>query len=307
MKSVMRKEGVLTVDSFFGAFKLEYIINSLRGAFTRGLPKSDQLSECPKVANMFRHLLAHGMVTGNSKYAAAIQFCHGKGWIYAEEADQPSGPQLYTFPSPLHHTALSWRLEPKNQLPSFVSPYALSLEVLKRFKHSQLNFPIRRVSRYNSNDPLPEAQYQDEFYRCLFAVTCGNVRISPEFASARGARVAGRIDFFIPIVKWGIEITREGDRLQQHASRFATSSNTIGAYGQWLKDGDIQDYIFLDCRTTIPKTSHPGMISHYLEIPIPIFLSGIHCLYHAVFQDEYRMISMYNNQCQLIKGPITLQ
>jgi hypothetical protein len=111
-----------------------------------------------------------------------------------------------------------------------------------------MELPIRRVNG-GSTDLPPEAQYQDEYYRSLLAVTCGNVRISPEFASARGAKVAGRIDFFIPGVKWGFEITREGDLLKNHASRFKAD----GAYSKWLKDGDMTDYVLLDCRRTTPS------------------------------------------------------
>jgi hypothetical protein len=44
------------------------------------------------------------------------------------------------------------------------------------------------------------------------------VLIPPEYASAKGARKAGRIDF-IPIVKWGIEITRDENWLLEHADR----------------------------------------------------------------------------------------
>jgi len=87
-----------------------------------------------------------------------------------------------------------------------------------------MHIPIRRVGVIS---PLPEAQYQDELYRSLFSVTSGNVRISPEFASAKWADVVGRIDFFIPVAKWGIEITRDGNRLSEHDSRF----EDFGAYG----------------------------------------------------------------------------
>jgi hypothetical protein len=121
-----------------------------------------------------------------------------------------------------------------------------------------MELPIRRVNG-GSTDLPPEAQYQDEYYRSLLAVTCGNVRISPEFASARGAKVAGRIDFFIPGVKWGFEITREGDLLKNHASRFKAD----GAYSKWLKDGDMTDYVLLDCRRTTPK---PPIRLRYLNI-----------------------------------------
>ncbi|KAI9450972.1 hypothetical protein F5148DRAFT_965391, partial [Russula earlei] len=76
---------------------------------------------------------------------------------------------------------------------------------------------------------LPEAQYQDESYCCMFVVTSGNVHIFPEFASGQGARVMGCIDF-IPFVKWGIENTQGERLLEEHASHFRAT----GAYGQWL-------------------------------------------------------------------------
>lgn len=49
----------------------------------------------------------------------------------------------------------------------------------------------------------PEAHYQQEFYRCLMDITHGNVSVSLEFASGKEAKAAGRIDFFVPKVKWG--------------------------------------------------------------------------------------------------------
>ncbi len=149
---------------------------------------------------MFRRLLEFGRVTESSDdhWQAAIQYCHRNGWIYAEDALEP-GPQSYMFSSPLHHAALSWRL-PRDNLPQFGTAYALSLQVLANFKPSQMELPIRRVNSGSADLP-PEAQYQDEYYRSLLAITCGNVCISPEFASARGAKVAGHIDFFIPGVK----------------------------------------------------------------------------------------------------------
>ena len=96
-------------------------------------------------------------------------------------------------------------------MPHFDSLFELSLETIAKFKPSQL---CRHVAS-ESTDP-PEVQYEDEFYDSLLFVTFGNICISPEYASAKGVRKAGRIDFFIPIVKWGIKITQEGDRLLQH-------------------------------------------------------------------------------------------
>jgi hypothetical protein len=112
-------------------------------------------------------------------------------------------------------------------------------------------------------DPLPKAQYCDEFYRSVFSLTSGNVCLSPDFASAKGAHIAGCIDFFIPIVKWGIEFTRDGSRLAEHSSRFANSE----AYGAWQASGDMADYILLDCCTSIPRKKYPSMILPFWPTP----------------------------------------
>ena len=106
----------------------------------------------------------------------------------------------YMFPSPLHAVYVSWKLEPTNEMPQLTTLFDLVIDVISNFKPSQLHLPIRRVGS-RSMDNLPEAQYQDEFYRSVFSVTSGNVCISPEFASATGAHVAGPIDVFIPKVK----------------------------------------------------------------------------------------------------------
>ena len=63
-----------------------------------------------------------------------------------------------------------------------------------------------------------------------YCLTSGNVRISPKYASAKGVHQAGRIDFFIPIMKWGIEITQDGNRLLDHAARFTDCMAGVGRY-----------------------------------------------------------------------------
>jgi len=106
------------------------------------------------------------------------------------------------------------KLEPRNDMPNFPSLFEFSLEIISKFRPSQLQLPLCRVG--SASTLPPEAQYQDEYYNSLLAATFGNVCIS--HASAQAAHVAGRIDFFIPIVKWGIEITRDGDRLWELAA-----------------------------------------------------------------------------------------
>ena len=163
------------------------------------------------------------------------------------------------FPSPLHAVYVSWKLEPTNEMPQLTTLFDLVIDVISNFKPSQLHLPIRRVGS-RSMDNLPEAQYQDEFYRSIFSVTSGNVCISPEFASATGAHVAGPIDVFIPKVKWGVEIAREGLQSEEYRSRFATR----GVYGAWLASGAMTDYILLNCCTKIPRKECSGIDISFL-------------------------------------------
>lgn len=219
--------------------------------WARGFPTDQSLHDRLDIVSLLRQLLEYGSVEFRTPSALILE-CQRKGWIHSEENNTGT---TFFFPSPLHTAFHSWRLEPTDDSPSFASPLALVLEVVKRFKRSQLMIPIRRVSQTKvSITTPPEAQYQDEFYRSLFEETKGNVRVSPEFASAQKARVAGRIDFFLPRPKWGVELTREGDRLAQHASRFGST----GAYGEWLQANEMHDYVLIDCRTTVPSKKHAG-------------------------------------------------
>jgi len=186
-------------------------------------------------------------------------------------------------------------------MPNFTSPFDLALKTISEFKTSQLYLPICRVGA-RSTDKLPEAQYQDEFYRSVFSVTSGNVRLSPDFASARRARVAGCIDFFIPVEKWGVEITRDGNQLTEHSSRFAKP----GAYGAWLKLGNMDDSILLDCRTTIPARKYPGINIFLLANSCANIFLEIRNLFHVVFQDDYKKVAVYNNMAKLVKASIVL-
>ena len=158
----------------------------------------------------------------------------------------------YTFPSPLIRQLWSWHLlpAPGYQL-SYPNIFSFIEATVALFTPSHLTEANRRVG--DSDRRPPEAQYQVEYYRCVHQLTEGNVGISPEYAAAAGTR-AGRIDFFIPSRKWGIELTRDGRKLDEHASRFAAD----GAYGQWLKTSHMEDYVLLDFWNTMPTKAYSG-------------------------------------------------
>jgi hypothetical protein len=250
-----RRQGrQFTLADFYEQNPISHLVESLTGgAFRRGVPKAKDLSKNPQAAVVLRRLLTEGSIRIDDGCAdatvQAIKYCNR--WIHFDATGSDYDSAIsYVLPSPLHSVFLSWLLLPQDFEPLFPSILDMAFSVISRFKRSQMFIPIRRAGIGSAKpDKPPEAQYQDEFYRALHDATSGAVRISPEFASARGAKVAGRIDFFIPVVKWGIEITREGSQLDGHSSRFEAQ----GAYGAWLKTGDMEDYILLDCCTALPQ------------------------------------------------------
>lgn len=137
-----------------------------------------------------------------------------------------------------------------------------------------MHIPTHRVGSPNVIYQPPEVQYQDEFYRSIFTATAGNVCISPDFASAKKAHVMGCIDFFIPRMKWGIKIIRDGDRLWEFNSQF----ENLGVYRVWLQSGGMADYILIDCCTRIPQKAHPGMFSGLLS-RVPMLIADDFCRY----------------------------
>ncbi len=262
----------------------------------RGLPEPDHLQRDPSMAAMFRQLLRDGeLLDDESRFGDAVERAHKSGYIYAKLL-APSQKKGFVIPTPLHTVALSWILVPGQvDLPSDLN--MLVWEVVGRFKYSQLTLPIRRAGPETPSDLPPEAQYQDEFYRALHDFTKGGVLVSPESASASGASVAGRIDFYIASKKWGIEITRDGKKLQEHSDRFGAR----GAYGRWLASGKMSDYILLDCRSTRPIKPHSGQSSLLLpRVLTNSFLPEIPNLFHAVFDRASYSVTVYNNRCEKV-------
>jgi hypothetical protein len=91
-----------------------------------------------------------------------------------------------------------------------------------------------------------EAQYQDEFYRAFNAVVGRGVPISSEW-SQKGN---GRVNFWIPQKRWGIELLREHNNVNEHCNRF----NKGGRYYPWIEAGMLEDWIIIDCATSLPTS-----------------------------------------------------
>ena len=222
------------------------------GIIGRGLPRSTSIQTH---AATFRRLI-RAEPLDVSTLDDELTLCQRNSWVHVTELYD--GPYLmrYSLASPLHKAYVSWFVPPAEivTLRDNFQIYDLAIEVIQQFIPSQVLRCARKAGD-GPKDSTQEALYQNEFYHGILKIFKGGVGITPEFTSASDARLAGRIDFFIQQTKWGIECTQDGDRLLAHSTRFADD----GVYEQWLKDGEMDDYILLDFRVSMPVGEHPSM------------------------------------------------
>ena len=146
---------------------------------------------------------------------------------------------------------MEWKLwgsfskEPQFQGAQFQATSLLELVICIICRFSPQHLSTERGFGPGCIQRPPEAQYQDEIYRCCHVLSEGSLIAFPEFGTANG-----RVDFYIPARGWGIELTRDGNRLANHWGRFSEG----GSYRETLH---LTDYIIVDCRTTRPMVEHP--------------------------------------------------
>ena len=66
---------------------------------------------------------------------------------------------------------------------------------------------------------LLEDHHQKEFYCSLYCFVDEKLLTSPEYVTKRGQN-GGVIDFILPGPKWGIELIRDGNEIDEHMGRF---------------------------------------------------------------------------------------
>ena len=124
------------------------------------------------------------------------------------------------------------------------------------------------LSNSTVSQPL-EASYQDEYYRVSFQLL-DNLYLKPEWARTQQT---GWVDFAISSERWIIECVQDGDKLNEHIEHFQVT----GKYGQWICNQEVQDFILLDFRQSIPRkqrsmytlsfSSFPSLFSSTTIIP----------------------------------------
>ena len=191
-----------------------------------------------------KRLLLEGPISHDNKDRDLLTKASKRGLIDLTDTS------LYDFPSPLHRQIWSYKLRPLEGYKYPGDILALIRDTVAKFRPNQLSRSDRRAET-DERDP-PEAQYSHEWHRSLHDVTGGGVVISPEYATGPGKR-RGRVDFYIPSMKWRIELLRDGDKPREHSDRFLT-----GAYSDLATSGTIVDYALLDLRHRLPSRATPG-------------------------------------------------
>jgi len=266
--------------------------------FSRGLPANKDL-QVPAVASIFSAVLrTHVVMDANfttEDDKSALQRCFHRGWLHTDKLKDINLPDEvgYFYPSLLHRWYVEWKLWDTAPTIPFQAVNILEfvVGVIRKFSPCLLSAE-RRIGPGGILRP-PEAQYQDEFYRCCHISSKGSLVTFPEFGTAKG-----RVDFYIPATEWGVELLRDGNQLAKHSGRFSQT----GSYRTALP---LSDYIILDCRTTHPREKHPRkctrslVIAHLYNFVHNLDLSK---LYHVVFKDDFQNVCILDNNLHPVSG-----
>ncbi|KAJ7293189.1 hypothetical protein C8J57DRAFT_18719 [Mycena rebaudengoi] len=256
-------------------------------AFARGLPTEAALKDPRNMAavGFLLQLLQSAGELRLTSLPPAAEEVHKKGWVTLEEHGSSF---TVDFPSPFHRSRLSYLLCGASKLPPAVDAMSLVefvATVVASFSRNALLEPARHTTGPNSAPSIPEAQWQTLFYLCAYRVAGGaGLWLSPEYGTGQRFSAIGRIDFYVKGTKrWGIEVLRDGDRMEEHLRRFLPG----GAYDQWIQAGGIQEYCVLDFRSHgVPRKEYPNHPQ----------------LFHILFSDEYRKFEIQNNMLEMVKS-----
>jgi hypothetical protein len=267
---------------------------SIHGVFSRGLPDRDDLNTpetkfVESLREVLRAPLRFVLVNEAEDQPDSknpLRKCLERGWLFSERADK--GMVKYRFASQLHELYTEWLLLRRED--SIEDPNLLTfvINVIKKFSPHNLR---TREDLSTTPQSIPEAQFQQEFYRACCVYTGGCVTTFPECGTPKG-----RIDFFIRSKKWGVELLRNGSRIHGHHSRFTT-----GEYGTWLKETKMEDYILIDFCSKKPNQPQSGKRSSQPARQSFIIIADIKSLIYGVSTNEWEHVEVYNHELKEIE------
>ncbi|KAF7361247.1 hypothetical protein MSAN_01156800 [Mycena sanguinolenta] len=268
----------MSITIFLGSYPSpeEALMDCSRGeAFNRGLPADSDLRGEDNIAllKFFEDILsAHGpLVFRVNEIPPGAYQAHDRGWLTWTHEGKDWEPLVGVsdFPSLLHRSRLSYQLLGSKPLDPQVEAMTL------------LDFVGTVVSFFSAGAMVQPAR-QSQSPGWVSTVTGGRgVWLSPEFGTGK---TSGRLDFFVMgSKKWGIELLRKGDSLEDHLARFKPG----GAYYGWIERGTMQDYVVLNFGTHV-QAQTPSPLHPYL--------------YHITFDDQFEHYTVADNMLNVVKS-----
>ena len=131
----------------------------------------------------------------------------------------------------------------------------LTLAALRNFSRTSLLSAGQGLTTGATKVPL-EAQFQDEMYKAMYYTLGQKIFLTSEWGAQSKD---GRVDFLLKKMKWGIECSREGNRVDNHIQRFLPG----GRYYPWIESNEMVDYILVDFRKSMPMISKGNKSPQY--------------------------------------------
>ncbi|MCJ1342732.1 hypothetical protein MMC31_000921 [Peltigera leucophlebia] len=248
----------ISLADFVEVFQAEPTSKRLRKGlktktFARGIPLRKDVQSDPSIADFLNEMAKRGSIqvsaADTQKLKAGARTAYLRGWVHKILDDYM---EVYIFASPIHYWHCQALLRNHSQTSiNAASPLALAIEIIKHMEPYKFALPAKNANPHSTSLPL-EDWYNKEFYRASERVLDGGVLKSPEFGIT-GVKGGAAMDFYLGSKKWGIELTRDGDRLYEHCSRFFQGG---GNYHKWIVDGTLLDWLVLDFRSVVPSTKH---------------------------------------------------
>ncbi|KAK2789857.1 hypothetical protein FQN53_001220 [Emmonsiellopsis sp. PD_33] len=206
------------------------LLDAVKSRVRRSPPQKSALSNetiYPGLSSVLRKaIIENGIEATDPAQVPGLIAAYKLGYLQSESVEEET--TFYDFPTRLHRRyAASLLLDGEYDGVEYQTVRDLCFAALENFSPRQLkNHPRKpKFGTQIASAPAPEAQYQSEMYRALHVVTGGRCLVHSEFSYT----TRRKIDFFLNKRTWGVEVMREGDRLQNHLDRFRPN----GAYGSW--------------------------------------------------------------------------
>ena len=219
--------------------------------FKRSLPKESFLAQNPEVVELFREVLVAGESTDSIDANQSLDLCYKRGYLQAEISS--TGQTVYVFATRIHMRYIEHLRNSAPPFPQSLFPNLqdLSFTAITSFSRTSLKSAGQGLQAGVIAKPV-ESHYQVELYRAFYTVLNKNVYLTSRWGGIPGH---GQVGFEIKAMRWWIECVGEGDRLEEHIQRFKPG----GRCYQWILSRQIDEYIILDFRKTMPREPR-GMV-----------------------------------------------